>query len=126
MSRTVLIIDYHSDIADVLALALSMEQYTVKVARRKDEETGYLRNDPTIGCILLDGRSSDLLGDQFIQEVRRLRPDIPVIVLTGDKSVKGQVQETGLRCLTCDPYDIKELESVLESCGSWNVSSTQN
>lgn len=121
MQRTVLIIDYHSDIAEMLALALSMDKYAVKIARKKDEESRILKEDASIGCILLDWRSPDMPYDQYLQEVRRIRPDIPVILLTDDKTVKEHATDKGLRCMVSAPYDIEHLEEVLDHCGSWAV-----
>jgi DNA-binding NtrC family response regulator len=121
MQRTVLVIDYHSDIAEMLALALSMEKYVVKIARKKDQEVQLLQADPAIGCILIDGRTPDMPYSQFLKEVRRIRPDIPVILLTDEKGQKEQVNEAGLRCITSDPYDITHLEEVLDQCGTWSV-----
>ncbi len=119
MNKTILIIDYHSDIAEMLAFTLSLEKYTVKVARQKDEEVKILQDDPTVGCVLLDWRSPAAPLDTFVAEVRRIRPDIPVILLSASLEVKQRALELGLKCHVTDPFDMDALHRELQEAGTW-------
>lgn len=116
MSKTILVIDYHSDIAEMLAFSLSLEKYTVKIARKKEEEVKILQETADLCCVLLDWRSPTLALDSYISEVRRIRPDIPVIVLTDSSEVKQHAHELGIRCQFANPYDhdalLRELQEV--------------
>jgi len=118
MNKTILIIDYQSDIAEMLAFSLSLEKYTVKIARKKDEEVKILQEDPTIGCVVLDWRSPTSLLDIYVAEVRRIRPDIPVILLTDSAEVKLHAQKLGVRHVA-DPFDMDELHRELRESGAW-------
>ena len=119
MTKTVLIIDYHSDIAEMLAFTLALEKYAVKIARKKNAEVKILHEDPSIGCILLDWRSPSMPYDAFVAEVRKIRPDIGIILLTSSDEVKQHAQELGVRCFVTDPLDIEALHVALQECGAW-------
>ena len=119
MNKTILIIDYQSDIAEMLAFSLSLEKYTVKIARQKDEEVKILQGDPTVGCVLLDWRSPSSPLDKYVAEVRRIRPDIPVILLTSSAEVTKHVAELGLNCHVTDPFDNDALHRELRESGTW-------
>jgi CheY-like chemotaxis protein len=118
MSKTILVIDYHSDIAEMLAFSLSLEKYTVKIARKKDEEVKILQETAELSCVLLDWREPALPLDSYVSEVRRIRPDIPVILLTDSPEVKQHAHELGIRCQVANPFDHEALLRELQDVGA--------
>lgn len=114
MKKTILIIDYHSDIAEMLGFTLSLEKYTVKIARKKDDEVKILQEDLSIGCVLIDWRSPTLPFDDYVAEVRKIRPDIPIILLTNSPGVMEHAQHLGIKCLITEPFDIDALHRALQ------------
>jgi DNA-binding NtrC family response regulator len=120
MSKSVLIIDYHSDIAEMLAYALSLEGYSVKIARKQSDEVKILQEDPAIGCLLLDARSWTMPYDGYIAALRQVRPDLPVILLSGTPEACDHARALGLKCCeVTDPFDLNAIHQALQESGTW-------
>ena len=96
---TVLIVDDEADIREVLALSLSDAGYRLVTAADGQEALDICRQGE-IGIIVTDIRMPRMDGLQLLEAVKRLDPDIEVIVVTafGDA-------ETAIRALRCDASD---------------------
>jgi DNA-binding NtrC family response regulator len=119
MAKSILIIDYHSDIAEMLAFGLSLEGYVVKIARKQSEEVKILQEDKTIGCLLLDGRSWTMPFDGYIAALRKARPDVPVILLASTVEAREHAHALGIKCHVADPYDLESIHRAVQECGAW-------
>ncbi len=69
----------------------------------------------TIDLVLTDMRLPDGSGEQILLETKRLRPDVPVVIMTayGDTAQAVASMRTGASDYVTKPLDLSELEIVI-------------
>ncbi len=104
MSKSILIVDDEADIRHLLAGLLEDEGFSVVSAGTDREALTMLETDPP-DIILLDVwlEGSRLDGLQLMEEVARLAPSSPVIVMSGHGTI-----ETAVRAIQMGAYDFVE------------------
>jgi len=76
----VLIVEDEPRIAAFVERGLKAEGFAVQVAG--DGATGYaLACDESVDLVILDLMLPELPGEQVLEQLRRKRPDVPVIIL---------------------------------------------
>jgi two-component system, chemotaxis family, chemotaxis protein CheY len=107
--RLVLVVDDDPDILQTLGLCLSSEGYRVLMAANGKEALDILeREHPSV--ILLDLMMPVMDGWQFVQELEhRGRRDVPLLILSADRSVQGHAQQLGANGHLAKPFDLDEL-----------------
>ncbi|MBI4655816.1 MAG: response regulator [Elusimicrobia bacterium] len=114
--KTILIVDDEQGYRDLLHRALSEQGYTVLVAAGGPEALDILKRDE-VDIIITDMKMPKMDGLDVVIASRQLRPDIPIILMTG-YAVEERVQEALARkasiCLQ-KPFQMKELETALQS-----------
>jgi two-component system, OmpR family, alkaline phosphatase synthesis response regulator PhoP len=103
MSESILVIEDDAGLRFSLQLALRAERFEVRVA--KDGREGLeaaLSNKPTL--VLLDVMLPHMNGFEVLAELRRLDPELPIMLLTARDSEEDRVR--GLR-LGADDYVVK-------------------
>jgi DNA-binding response OmpR family regulator len=116
VTRTILVVEDDAAIRRGVVDALKHEGYTVFEAA--DGETG-LRNALQVDCdlVLLDLALPKISGLDILKEVRRVRPTLPVIILTAMGAEKDRV--AGLRLGADDyvvkPFSVAELSARVEA-----------
>ncbi|AGO53883.1 response regulator [Serratia plymuthica] len=83
MKPAVLIVDDDPAICDVLCDVLNEHVFTVHACHRGSEALALLNQQPDIALVLLDLILPDTNGLLVLQQIHRLRPDLPVVMLTG-------------------------------------------
>ena len=78
----VLVVDDEASIRDLLSKTLALADYEVDVAPDGEEALDRLKTQPC-DLLITDLRMPGLDGMSMISEVRRLHPQLPVIVITG-------------------------------------------
>ncbi len=74
--------------------------------------------------IVTDYTMPVLAGDRFAQEAKKIRPDIPILLCTGDPSVMSEqeLEKLGVKDILSKPYSQREIaekiKKVLETT-SW-------
>jgi DNA-binding response OmpR family regulator len=128
----ILVVEDEVGIADFLARGLRAEGYAVTVAG--DGETGArLALGPDVDLVVLDRMLPGADGFEVLGRVRRVRPQLPVIMLTAKAEVADRVEglDRGATDYVTKPFAFEELlarirarlrqdgssETVLEAAG---------
>ncbi len=106
----ILIVDDEPAIRDLLQIWLSAEGYTCRLASNVDEAWGLLKAENfalAILDIVMPGRS----GFELLSMIRRERPDVAVIMVTGvdDRAVAMSSLELGAFGYIVKPFDQNEI-----------------
>jgi DNA-binding NtrC family response regulator len=115
----ILLVDDEEDFASTLAERLTLRGFQAEVATSGVDALKYVReNDFSI--LIIDVKMPGIDGLGLMAEVKRKRPDLPVILLTGHGSVADA--ETGMKEGAFDylmkPIDIDELiEKIRNAVG---------
>src|SRR5438874_7548390 len=107
--RLLLVVDDDQDILQTLGLCLTTEGYRVLMAANGKEALDLLENErPSV--ILLDLMMPVMDGWQFVAELEhRGRRDVPLLILSADRSVQGHAQELRASGHLAKPFDLDEL-----------------
>jgi DNA-binding response OmpR family regulator len=119
----ILVIEDEAGIADFLGRGLRAEGYEVAVAG--DGEAGArLALDPEVDLVLLDRMLPGVDGIEVLERVRRIRPALPVIMLTARDEVADRIEglDGGATDYVTKPFAFDELlarvRAQLRSAGS--------
>ena len=88
MENSILVVDDHQIIRDMLENTLSRESYTVHCAGSAEEALKILSQEP-IDVVISDEVMPGMTGTQFLAVVRKEYPDIIRIILTGHASLES-------------------------------------
>jgi CheY-like chemotaxis protein len=107
--RLVLVVDDDPDILQTLGLCLSSEGYRVLMAANGKEALEILDHEhPSV--ILLDLMMPVMDGWQFVAELEhRGRRDVPLLILSADRSVQGHAQQLRASGHLAKPFDLDDL-----------------
>ena len=90
--KTVLIGEDEMEVRGYLEMALRCLGYSVELAQDGDEVLSCLQASRSEICaVLLDLTMPNRDGLDTLQEIRRISPDLPVIVISGDTSTLSVV-----------------------------------
>jgi CheY-like chemotaxis protein len=116
MAKKIMIVDDEQGYRDLLHMELSGQGYTVLTAASGPEALAILESEE-VDLIITDMKMPKMDGLDVLIASRRLRPDIPIILMTG-YAVEERVQEALARkasvCLR-KPFQINELETALQT-----------
>ena len=95
MSKKILICDDEEGVRESLKLVLS-DYYELIVTTEGAQCLDCLKNSPNIGLVMLDIKMPKLNGLEILKEVKAVRPDVKVIIVTGYKSVETAAEAVRL------------------------------
>ena len=95
MPKKILIIDDEEGIRESLRLILS-DNYDLIVTDSGEQGLESLKNEESIGLVLLDIKMPKINGLDVLKEIKKQRPDVNVIMVTGYKSVDTAAEATKL------------------------------
>jgi DNA-binding NtrC family response regulator len=112
----VLLVDDEMDFANTLAQRLKMRNLNVGTAYDGEEALTRLKEDEP-DVVVLDLRMPGMHGMEVLQKMRKVYPDIQVIVLTGHGTDKDEeeVKRLGGFGFLNKPVDIDILEQKIKS-----------
>lgn len=127
--NTILVADDESEIRSYLGSALCSQGYQVEFADNGEDVLERVRpnNDPNsadVALVLLDILMPDKDGLQTLEELRRIRPEVPVIMLSGASSPGNIVtaMKSGAIDFLAKPVSYRDLaaavQKVLPACQS--------
>ena len=93
MKKHILSIDDEADIRELLQEALSIKGYRVSTAAEPDQAKKIIQEDPP-QLIIMDFQIEEGDGFVLIEDIKRLAPSIPVLLLTGAVFDRGVVRDT--------------------------------
>ena len=114
MSYMVLIVDDNADILKMISRILEMDGYRVVTA-----STGHAgieaAQSPEVAAVLLDLGLPDLDGLEVLNEIKKIRPRLPVIMVTGnnDEEKAQKAVALGAWDYITKPIDIVYLKNVV-------------
>ncbi len=120
MSRrtaTILFVDDEADMLDLGALALRQMGYEVLTAANGGEAIEIFETHAgIIDCVLLDLGMPYMDGAQTLAELRRINPEVRVILASGYTEHEIQTRLAGqtVQALVVKPYDFSTLQTVLQ------------
>ena len=88
---TILIVDDDPAMTSMLAEVLEAEGYMVLTANSGGEALALIRQAPP-ELVISDLRMSGMNGHQLQSEIKRLCPDLPVVIITGFGSIETAVE----------------------------------
>jgi len=120
MSFSILIVDDEPDIADLFRQRFRREvrqgQYVLHFAGSGEEALRQLAEiHPELIVILSDINMPGMDGLELLGEIRRVRPDLPVLMVTayGDDDRKRRADELGAAAFLAKPVDFDQLKQHL-------------
>jgi DNA-binding response OmpR family regulator len=115
--KTILIVDDDPDIGEALELAMSVEGYSVRVAKNHDEGLALLRQiQPAV--VLLDYYG--LGGDpgQFVAKAEALSHGVRIVLMTSARTATVRARDLGLGHVLAKPFDIETLLRIVNALDS--------
>jgi len=116
MQRTVLVVDDERNMLKVIQMVLEEVGYRVLTAERAEDAIGLLR-DPDLDVVLSDLKMPGMSGEEFIRRARKERPDISIIVVTANASIRSAIEcvKAGANDYISKPFEPEELQFAVEN-----------
>ncbi len=115
----ILLVDDEEDFASILAERLMLRGFQAEVATSGVDALRHIREAP-FSVLILDVKMPGIDGLGLMAEVKRQRPDLPVILLTGHGSVTSATtgMEAGAFDYLMKPIEIDALiEKIRDAAG---------
>ena len=116
LGRHVLFLDDEPGLVASGVRLLELRGYRTTGFTRPSEALEAIRSDPTLfDVVVTDLSMPELSGLDVAREILRLRPELPVVALSGhfDEGVRAVLLEAGVRRLLDKPCSAAELDEVL-------------
>ena len=113
--RHVLIVEDETEIANFLEELLS-EKYSVIVAFDGKRALGHMEGRSPVDVVVLDYRLPDISGLEILREIKRARPQVPVIFITayGDEEVAVKAFRYGAKDYLKKPFNYSEFLHLID------------
>jgi CheY-like chemotaxis protein len=113
----VLVVDDEAPVRSVLERQLAQAGYPVLGAGNASHALELVREDPAIGCVLLDLTIPGLPASEALRQIRALRPRLPVVLMSGyaREDVGQAVREHAPDAFLAKPFRRRELLGTLET-----------
>lgn len=108
--RRILLVDDEEDILDSLKTVFesAILKSTVRTATRAKDALNLLATE-TFALIVTDYRMPGMDGLEFVREVRKLDPAVPIIMMTAfpDPSLADRAKEAGVGLVIVKPFELQ-------------------
>jgi two-component system, NtrC family, response regulator AtoC len=121
--KTILIGEDELEVRGYLEMALKCLGYSVELAQDGDEVLACLQSSRSeISAVLLDLSMPNRDGIDTLREIRRINPDLPVIVVSGSASTYSVVSamKTGATDFLCKPVSHEDLREAVNRVAQAN------
>ena len=114
--HTILIVDDEEKLLEVLSVALEGMGYATLTAESSEKALNIL-DKQDVHLILSDLRLPGLSGRELMERVKKLHPDLPVVIMTAYASLKDAVEiiKEGAFDYVVKPFDLDALEATVAS-----------
>ncbi len=114
MTHTILVVDDEVRLADVLTVALEDLGYQALAAETAAGALDILARE-SIDLVLTDLRLPGMDGRQLLGEIRKLYPDVPVVMITAFASVRDAVElvKEGAFDYIAKPFEIEDVAATV-------------
>ena len=115
----ILIIDDEQSQVVSLKSFLTRRKYTVSTANSGTDGIAIVKNE-NIDLVITDYRMPEMNGLEVVQEVIKLNPELPIVIVTAFTDVKDaiQVMKEGAFDYLAKPIDLDELEVIINKAKS--------
>jgi len=112
----ILIIDDETEVAYTIKRALKKKEYSIKSIQDPEIIMDNPEYAGEFGLILLDINMPKIDGLTLLKEIKRVAPQIPVIIITafGSENIAVQAIKAGASDYLKKPFTIKELRDICE------------
>jgi DNA-binding NtrC family response regulator len=114
----ILVVDDDINVLETLRDILLIRGYDVEIALNGKQAVDFLKSAPGINLIITDVMMPEMDGLELLRQVRLLRKEIPVVILTAYPTVDGVIHaiEEGASDYLLKPFNMDELlETVKEA-----------
>jgi len=110
----ILVVDDEINTLKVLSASLKSSRFNVETSRSAEEAFSMLSNSP-IDLVMTDYKLPGINGEQLLEKIKTVRPDIPVIILTAYGSIELAVNamRKGAYSYLTKPINVELLETIL-------------
>ncbi len=111
-SESILFVDDEADITEIGKLMLEDRGFQVKTEVNPIDALNTFRSNPDVyDCIITDMTMPNMTGDTLFREIRKIRPNIPVILCTGHSEFINEenAQEMGISAFMHKPLHCNDL-----------------
>ncbi len=116
MSKNILVVDDEENIREIISEFLqSFNYYVVEAANGEEALTACTKTD--FNLIITDIRMPKMNGLKLLKTIKTLRPDIPVILMTGYEPSKSQEESLDIKAdgYLLKPFSLNSLrQSILK------------
>jgi len=114
-SKTILAVDDNPDILKVIKAQLEFAGYAVMCEESGEEALETIKNS-SVFAVLLDLGLPGMDGFEVLQNIKRIKPALPVIMVTGDHAEADGRRAIGLgaRDYITKPINFAHLKNVLQ------------
>jgi DNA-binding NtrC family response regulator len=115
----ILVLDDVQDAAVLVSRILKRKGYTVHMFTDEDEAIAFAR-EQSLDLAIMDMKLRKMDGVEVLRELKRVQPDVRVMILTGYPTVETarRAEELGAFAYCVKPIDKTELENkVAEALG---------
>jgi DNA-binding NtrC family response regulator len=112
--KKILLVDDDPTILTVLELLLNKLGYIVVLKSNAESALFLIREGLTVDLVITDYRMPGMNGVEFIRELRRILPLVPVLMFTGDITVEIE-PDLGVFELINKPVAGKELDRIVKA-----------
>jgi two-component system cell cycle sensor histidine kinase/response regulator CckA len=123
LRKRILFIDDEDLVREAIYELLTEMNYEVKVEETGDAAVRAFTEHPEeFDLVLTDLMMLDMPGDKIAERISSIRPDIPIVVMTGtpDNLPYGKAKAAGVCKVLCKPLTKAELREGLTSALSHN------
>lgn len=112
--RTILLVDDEAEFASTLAERLNLRDFSASVALDGASALARIASD-SFDLMLLDIMLPGMDGIEILKRTRELKPDLPVILLTGQAGTKDGIEgmKQGAKGYLTKPVDLGELLELI-------------
>ncbi len=99
MTKKILVVDDVLVILDFVKMVLEMNNYHVITCLNGFEAIDHVKNDESIGLVLLDLMMPEISGWDTLKAIRKIRSkeQLPVIIFTGNVKEREQLEKNPLK-----------------------------
>jgi DNA-binding NtrC family response regulator len=112
--KKILLVDDEPAILTVLELLLNKFGYIVILKSNAESALFLIREGVNVDLVITDYRMPGMNGVEFVRELRRILPSVPVLMLTGDITVEIE-PSLGVFELINKPVAGKELDRIVKA-----------
>lgn len=113
--RRVLVVDDEVFVRDLLEDFFGKLNFTVVTASDGPSGIAAFRNTP-FNVVLVDLKMPGMSGTETLQEIRGIRPSVPVIIMTGYPTIDSSIEalRLGAYDYIIKPFKLQELRELVE------------